>query len=108
MDRRTRELYSRVLEHAVFLIYQGSIRLSVHSRQRQELRDIERADAEATITSRDARVVGRNPHHPEGVTFEIAGRRASGDMVHVVVAFNDANPSEATEITVVTVMYPDR
>lgn len=108
MDRRTRELYGRVLEHAVFLVYRGSIRPSVHSRQRRRLRDIELADAEATITSQDARVVGRNADHPEGVTFEIAGRRANGDKVHVVVAFNDPDPSEATEIMIVTVMYPDR
>jgi hypothetical protein len=108
VDRRTREFYRRVLEQAIFLVvYQGAIHLSVHSKRRGELRDIALEDAEAAIASQDARVVGYNRHHPEGPTFEIAGRRANGDEIHVVVAFNHDNPSEATEITLVTVMYPE-
>ncbi len=107
MDRRTRELYTRVLEQAVLFVLEGAIRTSVHSRQRQAMRDIERADAEATITSLDARVIARNIGHPEGITYEIAGRRANGDRVNVVVAFDARDPRDASAMTIVTVMYPE-
>lgn len=107
MDRRTRQLYTRVLEQAVLFVYEGAIRVSVHSRQRQALRAIDRADAEATITSLDARVVARYTGHPEGVTYEITGRRANGDRINVVIAFDADDPRSASAMTIVTVMYPE-
>ncbi|MDQ6602464.1 MAG: hypothetical protein M3176_13730 [Chloroflexota bacterium] len=108
MDRKTRELYARVLEQAVLMTLEGTIRSSTHSRQRDELRDITPADAEATILDKDARVIRHNPNHPEGVTYEIAGRKASGDEIHVIIAFDTRDLSEVTMMTVVTVMYPQR
>lgn len=107
MDRRTRELYTRVLEQAVLFVLEGAIRMSRHSTLRQAIREIERADAEATITSLDARVIARNLGHPEGITYEIAGRRANGDRVNVVVAFDTEDLRTATTMTIATVMYPE-
>ena len=107
MDRRTRALYLRVLEQAQLLVLEGKIRLSIHSRQRGWLRFISIDDVEAAINSLDARVVGHNPSHPEGTTFEIAGRRADGDELRVVIAFDMLNPTEASELIVVTAMHPE-
>jgi hypothetical protein len=106
LDRKTQELYVRVLEYAVLMVLEGRIRSSIHSKQRRELRAIEVADAEAAILGRDAKVVRLNPAHPEGITYELAGRRANGDMIHVVIAFDTEDVSQATMMTVVTVMYP--
>jgi hypothetical protein len=108
LDRKTQELYVRVLEQAVLLVLEGKIRSSVHSKRRRERREIEVSDAEAAILGRDARVVGLNSAHPEGMTFEVAGRRANGDMIHVVIAFDTEDVRQATMMTVVTVMYPHR
>jgi hypothetical protein len=64
-------------------------------------------DVEAAISSRDARVVSHNPAHPEGTTFEIAGRRTNGDAIHVVIAFDASDPAEAVELIIVTVMHAE-
>gem|GEM_PF-6817990 len=106
MDRKTRELYARVLEQAVLMTLEGTIQSSIHSKQRSALRDIALTDAEATILGKDAKVINHDPNHPEGVTYEIAGRRANGDEIHVIIAFDSTDLSEATTMTVVTVMYP--
>jgi hypothetical protein len=90
----------------VLMALEGTIRSSTHSKQRNELRDIALADAEATILGKDARVIRHNLNHPEGVTYEIAGRRANGDVIHVIIAFDSFDPDEATMMTIVTVMYP--
>ena len=87
---------------------EGTFRPSMHSKQRNALRDITLADAEAAILGKDAKVIRHNPDHPEGATYEIAGRRANGDAVHVVIAFDAEDFSEATMMTAVTVMYPHR
>lgn len=87
---------------------EGTIRSSAHSRQRDELRDIALADAEATILGEDAKVVRHNPNHPEGVTYEIAGRRADGDAIHIIIAFDTPNLDAVAMMIVVTVMYPQR
>lgn len=80
----------------------------MHSKQRSALREIEHADAEAAILGNNATVIGHNPDHPEGVTYEVAGRRANGDAIHVIIAFDDLDVSESTMLIVVTVMYPQR
>ncbi|MGI8854811.1 MAG: DUF4258 domain-containing protein [Thermomicrobiales bacterium] len=108
MDRKTQEMYVHTLEQAVLMVLEGRVRSSVHSKQRRDLRDIEVADAEAAILGRDAKVVSLNPAHPEGITYEVAGRRANGDVVHVVIAFDAEDVSQATMMTIVTVMYPHR
>ena len=108
MDRKTQDRYARVLEQAVLMVLEGKVRSSVHSEQRRTLRDIEVADAEAAILGRDAKIVGLNPAHPEGTTFEVAGRRANGDVIRVVIAFDTEDLDQVTMMTVVTVMYPYR
>jgi uncharacterized DUF497 family protein len=99
--------HDRILLLAQALTYQNRLRPSAHSRQREGDRAIEFADAEATILSQDAQVTGENPHHPEGTTYTIAGMRFDGDTMHVVVAFNDENAEDATELRIVTMMYPE-
>jgi hypothetical protein len=86
---------------------QGTIRPSVHSRQRGWLRYIHRDDVEAAINSQDARVISHNPGHPEGTSFEIVGRRADGGELHIVIAFDTTDPTQADEMIVVTVMHPE-
>ncbi len=106
MDRRTRQRFDLVLDLAQSLTYLNRRRPFVHSQQREEQRAIEFADAEAAILGDDARVVDLNANHPEGTTYTIAGRRVSGDMLRVVVAFDHDDVERATELRVVTVMYP--
>ena len=106
MDRKRREQFRRVLVLAKALTYVGRLHTSSHSRLRKEQREIEVADAEATILGPDARVVGHNPYHPEGATYSIDGRRANGDEVRVVIAFNDEDIEAATDLRIVTLMYP--
>ena len=106
MDRTTRQHFNRVLVLAQALVYVQRLRPSVHSIKREGQRDIELADAEAAILGLDAHVIGRNVYHAEGVTYTIAGKKADGEDVRIVVAFNDDDVEEATELTVVTVMHP--
>jgi hypothetical protein len=51
-------------------------------------------------------VIDENVDHPDGITYTIAGRRFDGDDMRVVVAFNTENAEEATQLRIVTVMYP--
>jgi len=102
-----RPRHERILLLAQALTYQNRLRPSAHSRQREGDRAIEFADAEATILSQDARVMSENPRHPEGTTYMISGRRFDGAEMHVVVAFNDEHAENATELRIVTVMYPE-
>jgi uncharacterized protein YpmB len=106
VDRKRRQLFDRVLALAQALAYVNRLRSTLHSTEREERRAIELADAEATILGHDARVVGRNLYHAEGTTFTISGRRANGDEIRVVVAFNEEDVEAATELRIVTLMYP--
>jgi len=101
-----RRHHNRILILAQALTYQNRLRPSAHSQQREGDRAIEFADAEATILSRDAQVVSENLDHPEGITYMIVGRRFDGDEMSVVVAFSSENPEDATELRIVTIMYP--
>lgn len=103
MQRR----YDRTLLLAQALTYQNRLRPSAHSQQREGNRAIEFADAEAAILSMDAQVISENPHHPEGTTYMISGRRFDGDDMRVVVAFNNESAEDATELRIVTVMYSE-
>lgn len=108
MDRETRQQYRQVLAIAQELVYLESIRFSVHSRLREEQRAIARTDAEACILSRDAQVIGHNPHHPEGLTYTVLGRRANGDEIGVVIAMDSDDLHRVTAMTIVTVMYQEK
>lgn len=107
MSRDMPQRYDRILLRAQALTYQNRLRPSAHSQQREGDRAIEFADAEATILSQDAQIMSENPHHPEGTTYMISGRRFDGDEMRVVVAFNNEYGENATELRIVTVMYPE-
>lgn len=105
--RDMQQRYDRILLLAQALAYQNHLRPSAHSQQREGDRAIEFADAEAAILSQDAEVMSENPHHPEGTTYMISGRRFDGDEIRVIVAFNNEYVENATELRIVTVMYPE-
>lgn len=114
LDRETRQQYRQVLAIAQELVYLESIRFSVHSQPREEQRAIARADAEACILSkvcilgRDARIIGHNSHHPEGLTYTLSGRRVDGDEIGMVIAMDSDDLHRVTEMTIVTVMYSEK
>ena len=107
MDRKTQERYRRILSLAQMHVLTGKFRPSIHSTERGAQREIMLGEAEAATLDPDARVVGTRSFHPEGETFRIAGRRADGLPIEVVVAFDNNDPEKAVELRVVTVMYPD-
>lgn len=107
-DRATMQHYRRVLNLAQTIVDTGYMTPTVHSADRDWLRDITPEDAETVITGQDARVISDNPSHPEGPTYCIAGRRANGEMIHVVVAFTDDDIEKATGLRLVSVMFPER
>jgi hypothetical protein len=105
LGRETRRQYRQILAIAQGLVYLENVRFFAHSRLREEQRAIARADAEACILSRDARIVGHNSNHPEGLTYTVSGRRVDGDEIGVVIAMDSDDLRRVTEMTIVTVMY---
>lgn len=92
----------RILEYVQLALYEGRFSHQRHSEIRMGQRNISDDDVEAAIQSAEAEVTEWRQAED---TYTILGRRANGDMIKVVVAFNAPQLMDATRMRIVSVMH---